>query len=154
MTGVGPGREHEQYPRVAAGTHLVALARVEHGEQARPAGHGVAVALRDLDLARDDDEVGALVHLVVLELLTGREVERDRAGLAAARVADLGLVPLDPQAGAAPRLDAEAGEVPVLHAAGKTTSPRPPSAAAPSTGGSGATRASGRPPRCRRSRTG
>src|SRR3954471_6256805 len=140
----GPGRDHEEYPRVTTGTHLVALTRVEHGEQSRTAAHGVAVALRDLDLARDDDEVGALVHLVVLELLAGGEVERDRARLAAARVEDLGLV----------RLDAEAGEVPVLHAAGKTTSPRPPNAAARSTGGSGATRASGRRPRCRRSRTG
>src|SRR3954447_18251799 len=144
MPGPGPGREHKQYPRVAARTHLVALARVEDGKQARAAGHAVAVALRDLDLARDDDEVGALVHLVVLELLAGRQVERDRARLAAARVEDLGLV----------RLDAAAGEVPVLHAAGKTTSPRPPSAAARSTDGSGATRASGRHPRCRRSRIG
>src|SRR3954470_5929526 len=144
MPGPGPGREHEQHPRVAVGTHLVALARVEDGEQARAAGHGVAVALRDLDLARDDDEVGALVDLMVLELLAGRVVERDRARLAAARVEELGVV----------GLDAEAGQVPVLHAAGKTTSPRPPSAAARSTGGSGATRASGRRPRCRRSRIG
>src|SRR5215217_5142844 len=113
MPGAGPGREHEQHPRVAAGTHLVALAGVEDGEQTGPAGHGVAVALRDLHLARDHDEVGALVHLMILELLAGREVERDRARLAAARVEDLGLV----------RLDAERGEVPVLHAAGKTTSP-------------------------------
>src|SRR3954469_11788818 len=102
MTGAGPGREHEQYPRVAAGTHLVALARVEDGEEARPAGHGVAVALRDLDLARDDDEVGALVHLVVLELLAGGEVERDRARLAAARVEDLGLGGLGAGGGAGP----------------------------------------------------
>src|SRR3954451_24942780 len=144
MARAGPGRKHEKYPRVGAGTHLVALAGVEHGEHARPAAHGVAVALRDLDLARDDDEMGTLVHLVVLQLLAGGEVERDRARLAAARVQDLLLV----------RLDVEAGEVPVLHAAGKTTSPRPPSAAGRSTGGSGATRASGRRPRCRRSRTG
>src|SRR5215217_178596 len=144
MPRTGPGREHEQQPRVAAGAHLVALAGVEHRQQPGAAGHGVRLALRDLDLALDDDEMGALVHLVILQLLTGRQVQRDRARLATAGVEDLRLV----------RLDVEAGEIPVLHAAGKTTSPRPPSAAARSTGGSGATRASARRPRCRRSRTG
>src|SRR3954447_868597 len=144
MPGAGPRREHEQQARVAAGAHLVALAGIEDREQAWSAAQRVAVALRDVDLARDDDEVGALVHLVVLELLAGGRGERDGARLAAARVEDLGLV----------RRDVEAGEVPVLHAAGKTTSPRPPSAAGRSTGGSGATRASARRRRCRRSRTG
>src|SRR3954451_9971584 len=134
MAGAGPRRQHEKYPCVAACTHLVALAGVEPRHQAGAARHGVAVAVADLDLARDDDEVRALVHLVILELLAGREVERDRARLAAARVEDLRLV----------RLDVEAGEVPVLHAAGKTTSLRPPSAAGRSTGGSDARRASAR----------
>src|SRR3954463_11518507 len=144
MARARPRRKYEKYPCVGAGTHLMALAGVEHGQQPRAAADAVAVPLRHLDLAGDDDEVGALVHLVVLELLAGREMERDRACLAAPRVEDLRLV----------RLDVEAGEVPVLHAAGKTTSPRPPSAAGRSTGGSGATRASARRRRCRRSRTG
>src|SRR4051794_38890241 len=125
MARPGPGRQDKQYPRVGAGTHLVALAGIEHGEHARPAAHRVAVALRDLDLTGDDDEMGALVDLVVLELLAGGQVQRDRSRLATARVEDLRLV----------RLDVEAGQVPVLHAAGKTTSPRAPRAARRSTGG-------------------
>src|SRR5919112_1637901 len=95
MTRAGPWRQYEKHPRVAAGTHLVALAGVEDGEQAGAAGHGLAVALRDLDLARDDDEMRALVHLVVLQLLPGREVQRDRARLPARRVEDLRLVRRD-----------------------------------------------------------
>src|SRR5262245_52468821 len=61
----GPGRQHEQQPRVRAGAHLVALVRIEHGQQARAAGDR-AVAAGDLDLAVDDDDVGPLVDLVLL----------------------------------------------------------------------------------------
>ena len=61
----GPGGQDEQQARVAARAHLVALGRVEDGQQARPAGDGLA-ARDDVDLAVDDDQVGALVDLMVL----------------------------------------------------------------------------------------
>ena len=60
-----PGREDEQQAGGAARADLVALAGIEHGEEARPAAHRLVVA-HDLDLALDDDEVGALVDLVIL----------------------------------------------------------------------------------------
>ena len=70
---------------------LVALARVEHEEEPRSARHR-AVRPVDLDLAFDDDDVRALVDLVVLQALAGREVDDDRARLAARRVQHLRLV--------------------------------------------------------------
>ena len=77
-----PGSEHEQDPGVTRGAHLVALSRVEHGREARPAAHGRAVGV-DLHLAVDHDQVRALVDLVVLQALAGRQVDRDRPRLAA-----------------------------------------------------------------------
>jgi hypothetical protein len=128
MPVAGPRREHEQQPRVAAGADLVALAGVEDREEARTAGHGLAAA-RDLDLAVDDEQVGALVDLVVLELLARRQVQRDGARLAAGGVEDDRVV----------RLDGEAAQVPGLHASDATR--RPPPDATP--------RRRGRPSSCR-----
>src|SRR5215210_1404491 len=144
MPGARPRREQEEEPRVAASADLVALVGIEDGQQPGPPGDALTVVALDLDLAVDHDQVGALVDLMVLQLLAGRQVQGDRARLAARGVQDLRLV----------RLDAEAREVPVLHAGAKTTSLRPPRAAARSTAGSGATRAFARRRRCRRSRTG
>src|SRR5262249_7875930 len=100
----GPRREHEQQPRVADGAHLVALARVEDREETGAARDRVVRPARDLDLALDDDEVRALVDLVVLELLAGRQEQRDRARLPAGGVEDDRVV----------RQDVEAAQVPVL----------------------------------------
>jgi hypothetical protein len=82
------------------------LARVEHGQQAWPTGNGLAV-LHDVDLAVNDDQVGALVDLMVLERLAGGQVQDHRARLAARGVQDQRFM----------RLDGEAAQVPVLHTA-------------------------------------
>ena len=92
------------------GPDLVALARVEHEEEPR-AARGRALGAVDLDLAVDDDDVGALVDLVVLQALAGREVDDDRPRLAARGVQDCGLV----------RRDVERAQVPVLHAGAEPT---------------------------------
>src|SRR4029079_8454990 len=99
--------EDEQQPRVAASAHLVALARVEDREEARAAGHRIAGAAMALDLALDDDELRALVDLVVLEQLARGQVQGDGARLAAHRVQDDRAV----------RPDVDAAQVPVLHGA-------------------------------------
>src|SRR5215218_6939039 len=126
-----PRGEHEQQPRVAPSAHLVALAGGEDREEPRPAGHAVAAPARDLDLAVDDHEVGALVDLMVLELLAGRQMQRDGARLPADGVQDDRAV----------RLDVDAAQIPVLHAS-DATAPCPP--------GCGATRRPrGRPSSCR-----
>src|SRR4051794_5961863 len=83
-----PRGKHEEQARVRTGAHLVALCGVEHREQAGPAGQRAPV-VRDLDLAVDDDEIGALVDLMVLELLAGGQLDRDRARRPARRVQDL-----------------------------------------------------------------
>ena len=71
----GPGSQHQQQPRVAGGAHLVALAclEVRHEARRRRSGPGALPAAADLDLAVDDDQIGALVDLVLLELLGRRE---------------------------------------------------------------------------------
>ena len=69
-----------------------------------PGGHG-ALVVADLDLALDDDEVGALVDLVVLELIAGGQIDDDRARLAARGAQDDGVA----------RLNVDAAQVPVLH---------------------------------------
>src|SRR3954468_23617192 len=66
----GPRREDEQQPRLAAGANLVALAGLEHREQPGATGDRLTVA-GDLHLAVDDDEMRALVDLVVLQRLAG-----------------------------------------------------------------------------------
>jgi hypothetical protein len=82
--------------------HLVALARVEDRQQPWAAGD-----VADLHLALDDDHVRALVDLVLRQPFARRQLQRDRARLAALGVQDLRLA----------RLDVEAREVPVLHGA-------------------------------------
>ena len=79
----------------------------------------------ELDLAVDHDDVGALVHLVLLQLLAGRQVDQDRPRLTARGMQDLRLV----------RLDFERAQVPVLHGAERYASARPLRAAARSPGG-------------------
>jgi hypothetical protein len=99
-----PGGQDEQQPSIGARADLVALGGVEHGQQARPAGDGL-VPLDHVDLAFDDDQVGALVDLMVLERFARGEVQDDRARLAPRGVQDQRLV----------RLDGKAAQVPVLH---------------------------------------
>ena len=60
-----PRGQDEQQPRVAARADLVALGGVEDRQQARAARDGL-LARDDVDLAVDDDQVGALVDLMVL----------------------------------------------------------------------------------------
>ena len=114
-----------------------------------------ASTVAHLDLAFDDDQVRAFVDLVLLERLAGRQVDGNRSRLSALRVQDPRLT----------RLDLRAPQVPVLHGRDRTrTGPvlvrqrclrplRPPRAAAPRPGGSGARRASARRPRAARSPT-
>ena len=99
-----PRGQDEQQPRIAARPDLVALAGIEDRQQARPTGDRV-VARDDVDLAVDDDQVGALVDLMVLERFARGEVQDDRARLAPRGVQDQRLV----------RLDGKAAQVPVLH---------------------------------------
>src|SRR5215217_6075898 len=99
-----PRSEEEEEPRVARGAHLVGRLGLEVRDEAGTARHGRAVLL-DLHLAGGDDEPGALVDLVLLEALSGRQVDRDHARLGIA-AKHRGLV----------RFDVERGDVPGLHA--------------------------------------
>jgi hypothetical protein len=58
-----PRGEHEHEPRVAQRAHRPALVGLEGREQTDATGHAAAI-LRDLDLAVDDEQVGALVDLM------------------------------------------------------------------------------------------
>lgn len=78
------------------------LARLECQQRARAADHDVEAGL-DARFPLDDRQLGAFAHLVVAQLLTGREADDDRArsvdGLedgrrpASLRRLDLGHVP-------------------------------------------------------------
>src|SRR4051794_7121284 len=114
MPVTGPRREHEQQPRVLGGAHLVALAGIEDREEPGTAGDALVGSAEHLDGAVDDDEVGALVDLVVAQQLAGRQAQRNRAGLPARGVEDDRAV----------RSDVEAAQVPVLvHVADATRRP-------------------------------
>src|SRR4051794_30517463 len=104
MAVAGPRREHQQQPRIARGAHLVALAGIEDGEEPGPARDRVARPARHLDLAVDDDEMRALVDLMVAEQLAGGNGQRDGARLAPGGMEDDRAV----------RSDVEAAQVPVL----------------------------------------
>ena len=73
--------------------------RHEAGAALRP----LAAARDDLDLAFDDGDPRALVHLVLLELLALRELQRDDAR-GVGRGQDLRLVGLDLEISDVPRL--------------------------------------------------
>src|SRR6185295_14669971 len=77
----GPRREHEENPRVILGAHLVPLLGRRERESAWPGLERFATRILDLDPSVDDDDPGALVHLVILQLLTGGEVDEDRSAL-------------------------------------------------------------------------
>jgi len=66
--------EHEHEPRVAQGAHRAALVGPEVREETDATGHTAAI-LRDLDLAFDDEQVGALVDLMFLQLLAARQAK-------------------------------------------------------------------------------
>src|SRR3954447_6383759 len=91
----GPGREDQHDAGVRGGPHLVALVRVEDRQVAGPRLL-LGAALGHLDLAVGHQEVRPLVHLVVVELLAGRQVDRDHASLAVG-AQHLRLVDLDVQ---------------------------------------------------------
>src|SRR5215204_5723924 len=88
-----PGGEQEDEQRVALRAHLVRLLRVEVGHEAAAARDRPAVLL-ELDLAGRDHDPRSFVHLVLLEALAGRQVDRDHARLGVA-AKDLGLVRLN-----------------------------------------------------------
>ncbi len=69
-----PGGQDEQQPGIAVRADLVALGGVEHREQARSTGHAV-VARDEIDLPIHDDQVGALVDLMVLKRLARGQVQ-------------------------------------------------------------------------------
>ena len=77
----GPRGEDQQQACVLGGADLAALVGVELGEQAAAAADRLAARLAELDRAVDDDQPGPLVDLVLVELLAGGELDRDRASL-------------------------------------------------------------------------
>src|SRR5436189_50154 len=82
-------RTGSQRPSPLAGrSRLVALLGLPVAH--RPAARRVALpALLQLDLAVDDDQIGVLMDLVLLELLAGRQKDRDRARCAVIGAQDL-----------------------------------------------------------------
>src|SRR5918992_5206628 len=103
MPFAGPGREHQDQAGVLCRAHLATLVRLEVKEQAGAAGDR-PLALLDLDLTVGHDEPSALVHLVLLERLAARQVDRDDAGFVV-RAKYLWLV----------RQDRQRGDVPGVH---------------------------------------
>src|SRR5437764_9953808 len=76
-----PGTEEQQQPgAVARGPDPATLVRLEVGHEAG-AALGRVAAVVDLDLAIGHHQVGALVRLMLLELLAGRQVDGDHAHL-------------------------------------------------------------------------
>src|SRR3954452_7031711 len=71
-----PWRQEQEQARVGLGAHLVALVGLEVSHEAGTTGDRLAVLL-DLDLAARHHHPGALVHLVLLELFAGGQVDRD-----------------------------------------------------------------------------
>jgi hypothetical protein len=80
MAFAGPGREHHHHPGIGGRLDRPPLVWREVREQTGAALHR-SIVLADLDLAGDDDQVGALVNLVGRELLTGGQLDRDRPRL-------------------------------------------------------------------------
>ena len=70
-------RQDQHDPRIAQRPHGAALVGREVGQQPATARHRAGV-LGDLDLSVGHEQVRALVYLVLLELLAGRERDRDR----------------------------------------------------------------------------
>src|SRR3954471_2627436 len=93
MTRPWPRRQDEQEARVARRANLVALLGdpVRHGSDA---GSPALPALGQLDLTVDDDQIRVLMDLVLLQLLAGGQVDRDRARCSVVGAQDLRLVRL------------------------------------------------------------
>ena len=104
-----PGQGASTISRRASVVALTAWRSLGSNTAAAPAP---PVVPAELDLAVDHHDVGALVHLVLLQLLPGGEVDQDRPRLAAGGVQDLRLM----------RLDVERAQVPVLHGRGAYSS--------------------------------
>jgi hypothetical protein len=109
MAVARPWCQYEQEPRVCGGAHLVPLVRVEHSGESRAAAHCLS-SVADLDVAIDDDQVRPFVNLVLLQLLSPGQVDRNRSRLPAGRVQDPRLV----------RLDVKRPQIPVLHGGDRT----------------------------------
>jgi hypothetical protein len=73
MALAGPRGEDQQHAGVLGRADLAALVRVELGEQAGAPADGLAVEVDDLDQSVYHDEPRALVDLVLVERLAGRE---------------------------------------------------------------------------------
>ncbi len=104
MTLSGPRREHQQEAGILSGAHLVALSGIEHREEAGTTLGGVTAGQVDPDPPRDDQDPGALMDLVLLELLARWKVDDDRPALVL-RIEDDRLE----------GLDGNGGKVPVAH---------------------------------------
>src|ERR1041384_1652921 len=81
MPVAGPGREDQQQAGIRAGDDRMALTGVELEEAAGARRNRISGGGRHLDLAVDDDDPSALVHLVLLQRLPGGKVEDDRASV-------------------------------------------------------------------------
>ena len=92
MSLARPGREHEHQPGVGDGPDGMALAGFEVRQEAGTA-RDLLTTVRDLDLAVDDEQIGTLVNLVLLELLARRQLDRDRTrlGVGAKHLRPVGL---------------------------------------------------------------
>src|SRR5919109_1741924 len=71
-----PRREEQEQPGVARRSDLAPLVRLEVCERPRAARRGLS-ALLDLDLSVDHYQPCAFMDLVLLELLSTRQVDRD-----------------------------------------------------------------------------
>src|SRR5680860_1676598 len=76
-----PWRQQQEQTSVLGRRDLVAFVGIEGRQEPRAAADSVASGAGDLNRPGNDDEPGALVHLVLLKALAGREVDRDRAPL-------------------------------------------------------------------------
>src|SRR5947209_1260956 len=80
MPDARPRSQDEHQLRVAQRTHLAPLGRFEMRQKPWTAPDGLTV-VSYLDLTVGDQQVRTLVHLVLLELLASRQVNRDRTRL-------------------------------------------------------------------------
>ena len=94
VAGAGPGSEHQQQTGVSGGTNLVALLRDPVGHRSDPRRLALSI-LGELDLAVDDHEVAVFVDLVLLKLLAGRKVDRNRPRRPVIRAQDLRVMRLN-----------------------------------------------------------
>ena len=105
MAVARPWREDQQEAGIGLRGYRAALAGIELEEVAGARRDGLAVGRGNVDLSVDDYDPRALVHLMLLQFLPGREAQQDRPRILAGRE-DRRLM----------RLRLDAPQIPALHA--------------------------------------